>query len=73
MIKFWHIYKRFLSDALLLGFAIFMLSLFILMGLSPNRCLFIGEPNLIIWIIEIVFIVSCISWSIYRIAKRIRR
>ena len=70
--RFWKLFTSCLSDILLLGFATCVLFLFTVMGLSPDRCVFVGEPNIIIWIVEVVAWVACIAWSINRLYLKLK-
>jgi len=63
----------FLSDTLLTAFAVFMLILFVLMLLSPNRTLWLGESNLVILASEICVCVFTVTWAIRRIVVNITR
>ena len=65
--------RKFLSDALLLGYSVFVLFLFVLMWLSFDGCIFIGEPNVVIRTIETIFCIACVAYAIYRIHQGLLR
>lgn len=63
----------FLSDALLIGFAICWLLLFVAMLFVPAHNVFVGESNLFVLFLEIVICVFAVIWSSIRVAHNIRR
>ena len=71
--RYWKVLGNCLSDILLFGFATSVLFLFVMMGFAPDRCLFVGELNIYVWVIEIVAWILCIAWATRQIISKIKR
>jgi hypothetical protein len=65
-------YKETLSDIFLIVFVGWTLLEFILMWLSSDNTVYIGETNLVILSIETGFCVFAVIWAIKRIRRYIR-
>ena len=74
MLKFIRFYfKNFLTEVLLMGFGVFMLLIFVLMILSADNTLFIGEPCNPILYGETCYCAFVIYWASRGIARKIKK
>ena len=74
MLKFIRFYfKNFLVEVLLLGFAATMLLVLVLIALSPDDTVFIGESCHPILYGEIVFTIFALYWPAREIVRKIKR
>lgn len=62
--------KHVLGYCVTLGMAIVWLITFIQMAKSPTSYIAIGEPNKLIWTIEVIMFISVIAWSVKEIITR---
>ena len=63
----------FLSDTLLLGFALVMLLIFVLMAVAPDNVVALWEGNPVILFSEIGICIFAAIWAISRVVKLIRK
>lgn len=61
----------FLSDTLLLAFALLWLGLFVCVLIVPDHIIGIGEDNLAILSLEIVICVFAVAWAAMRVRHNI--
>lgn len=61
------ILRVFLSDILLIAFAGWTFFEFVLMELSPDKTIWVGEDNIIILRLEIAACVFAVVWALQRI------
>ena len=59
--------KHVLGYCAVLGVTIIWLYAFILMFKSPTSYIAIGEPNKLIWTVEVIMFVAIIIWSLKRV------
>ena len=64
---------RILHDTIFLGLAVFALFLFVMMWLSPDGTIWLGEPNIIIRVIETVFCIGLVVWAARRIITKLQQ
>ena len=65
--------KQNLTEVILFAFAVYLLFGFVLIWLSPDNTIWIGETNIYIRSIETVFLCFIVVWSLVKIIRKLRK